>query len=144
MTPYFDRPERLAALALEADRWVGTPWVFGSEAVGKGTDCVRLCRSIYVATGALPASFALPTRSFHSKNLPVVKEFLAACPLFAAVTGPLAPGDLLIFADSRIHFGVVLDDQTFVHCLKSPGTELHHLHDAACMARLDSAWRPIH
>lgn len=138
---WFHTVERRTALELAAGRWLGTPWVWGSATCHVGADCVRLCAALYAETGAL-ADFTLPPgRSHSSRRLPEVVAWLEARPEFARVIGRnLAAGDLLLFADTHLHFGVALNYGRFIQSLNPTGVELARTDDVTLMSRLAGAW----
>lgn len=150
MKPFFNNPERIAALAAEAERWRGTPWCANSDAPGPqgGVSCHNLPRAVYIATNALTESFpkivGYPNR--HAKQS-VIEPFLDSRPEFIRVEpSEIRPGDLLGLNIFRCvdHLGVLLNGSDFIHVLMHKLTTIDSLtHDPTWSSRLSAAWRPI-
>ncbi|HTI72346.1 MAG TPA: hypothetical protein VMF06_20395 [Candidatus Limnocylindria bacterium] len=141
--PYFQSEDRVAALRVAAQRWMGTPWCYGSAACGRGVDCIRLCAEIYIETGALPKGATIPIRGFSSRKVAAVHQRLAFLGSFARFEGELLPGDLIMFSGERIHFAIALSAEEAVHCLSNTGVTTIRTGDAAFANALNSIWTPI-
>ena len=148
MIPFYHSHFRRRFLRLTADTWLGTPWCSGSETRETGVDCARLCRALYVGTGALPAGFEIPLRGFGSRHLEAVSAWLKGCEHFHPADD-IRPGDLLLFAQDRLHFAVALGNdlggemaECLVNCLSGRGVALAPMHDAAFFSRLKLVFRP--
>lgn len=97
----------ISRLELAAQTLFGTPWVDGSLDVRVGLDCWGFVWHLYEACGVM-----LPRDPF------------AARPLFALVTAPGAPGDILRFwapGAPREHLGVRLPGLRFADCNRHVG-----------------------
>lgn len=148
MTPFYHSHFRRRFLRLVADTWIGTPWCAGSESRESGVDCIRLCRALYVETGALPMGFEIPLRGFGSRHLDPVIGWLQGSEHFRPAD-EIRPGDLLLFAKDRLHFAVALsnnlgldDTDCLINCLAGRGVDLAPMHDAAFFSQLKHVFRP--
>jgi len=154
MNPYFDSPERIAALKAAALPWLGTPFVPNAAIRGAGVSCQKLVGSILIETGALPAGFALPDEPMewgqaHTDSL--VEQFMAAhADRFALIDGPAfvvaQPGDVLgiRFGGCVHHCGLVLAEHgAFIHCIRGEGVILGEIRDAVFMRMVKRVWRPL-
>lgn len=154
MKPYFDSPEKLAALVAASERWLGTPFRENSAIPGPGggVACHTLYARLYFATGVL-TPFDVPKgharRLLHNPADTIIEYLDAHFPgRFAAIDLPESPkssdicavarpGDTLIFREGRIgkHIGIVLPGSEphhaprFVHVLRPGGVQITALND---------------
>lgn len=98
-------------LAKEAMTWIGTPYVYGKQNKGSGTDCSGLTMVIYqeVAKIKIPRNSA--KQAEFCKN---IKE------------KDVKAGDLVFFATGKSktqvsHVGLMIDSKRFVHASSSKG-----------------------
>lgn len=151
--PFYTTPERTAALAIEAELWLGTPWCANSEALGVrgGVSCHNLPRALYIRTGALAPSFpkiqGKPNRHARRSDM---ETFLDARPEFERVPieGPLKEivqtGDLLGLRIYHCvdHLGVCVGS-SFIHVLMHKHTSLDLFRVSPWAERVKAIWRPI-
>ena len=154
MKPFFNTPERIAALAASAEAWLGTPWCANSAARGPrgGVACHNLPRAIYLESGFLSESFPAlvgdPNPSRFSR-VSAMETWLDARPEFARLTGfelaQLQPGDLigLSIGNCVNHLGVVLPGGDFIHVLMRKNTDLDQYATPPWSQRLTAVWRPV-
>ncbi|MBV9659285.1 MAG: C40 family peptidase [Verrucomicrobia bacterium] len=163
--PFFSDASRLAALAIAAAHWQGTPFRENSSApgAGGGVDCLHLAEELYAASGATPR-FTFPRERMDtglhvdgSKILAYLRGEWTADPQSAqlaaifseietANSDDVLAGDLLVFRVGRSahHLGIAVnDDGDFIHCLKPAGVTFASLHDATFARRLQAVFRPI-
>lgn len=95
----------------EARTWIGTPYAYGHNEKGDGTDCSGLVLSVYesVAGIKLPRNSAKQAEFCENIKSENVK-----------------PGDLVFFATGSDpkkinHVGIMLDKEDFVHASQSKG-----------------------
>ena len=105
------------ALIEESLTWLGTPYVYGGDAKGKGTDCSGMVLRVYLET----LQVELPRNSAKQAEAckHVKKEHLK-------------PGDLVFFAtgkdsDRISHVGIMLTDEEFIHASSSKGVVISNL-----------------
>jgi cell wall-associated NlpC family hydrolase len=161
---FFDDPDRVIALQLEAQSWIGTPFREYSKAKGKagGVDCVNLCECLLTAVGVGGAKrFSFPAtpmdysqhcdrsvileflrgeaKDRQSKRL--AKIFVELLPPVLAIT--IMPGDLLAFKIGRAvhHVAVALDERRFIHTFRGIGTITSDITDSTFEKRLHTVFR---
>lgn len=149
MKPFFNTPQRIAALDKEARTWLGTPFVPRAMIKGAGADCVHLVAGIYLAVGFLKSfesgKYALDEG--NAKNSKLAAWFVGredfvgvqalACPL---------PGDSLLFklgGRVEFHAGLMLDHGDFVHVLPGRVTIVSNLRESFYRRRIVSIHRPM-
>ena len=146
MIPFFRSNARLVLLRLNAEDWLGTPWRPGSAVKGGGVDCVRLCSSVLVACGALPATFQVPTRRTSSRQTDETVFLLNSLPWFTPAEGRRA-GDLLVMrGEAHLHFGLLVEVEgrlRLLQCLQGPGVFMSEPGDSSFASRIVGTWRPI-
>lgn len=130
-----------AQLIAEALAWQGTPFHHQAALKGVGADCIGLVRGSLAALGIE----ARGVPSNYSRG-PDAAALLAAVESSDQL-GEIAPvsvraGDLLLFRVKRDprHFGLLVDDETFVHADVSFGIVRVPFSDS-WRARLMRAWR---
>jgi cell wall-associated NlpC family hydrolase len=154
MNPFYNTPERIHALQTAAAGWLGTPFVPNAAIRGHGVSCQKLVGRLYIETGFLPETFALPdapmdwshahTESLVTRVINAHPEFFAPLPRIAP--GDLQPGDLLGFKIGGCvhHLGVVLErGGQFIHVLRRHNVRHSHAGDASYWSRLENLWRPV-
>ncbi len=134
MTPFFNTPDRIAALDREAKTWLGTPFFAHSCAKGPdgGVDCVHLVQDILTACGAMERqvlpSFPMDWGDHRSESAVLgvftgdryfVEHFVA----LPFPETPAEPGDILCFKTGACvhHIGLTLSGGHFIHALKPEG-----------------------
>ncbi len=110
-------PALARRIVAEANKWIGTPYRYGGEKRGKGTDCSGMVMVIYrdIAGVKLPRS-SREQQSFCKK---IERK-------------KLAPGDLVFFASkaggARVgHVGIYRGKGEFVHASSSRGVIVSRL-----------------
>ncbi|HZV37012.1 MAG TPA: hypothetical protein VFB72_20720, partial [Verrucomicrobiae bacterium] len=83
MTPWFNTPERIAALQATAKAWDGTPFMPNACLRGHGVSCQKLAAGIYVDAGFFPAGTTVPDGPMdwsraHKQSL--IDKFLSTDP----------------------------------------------------------------
>lgn len=152
MTPYYNTPERIAALHAEALTWLGTPFRTNGRAKGKAVDCHNLCYAIQRHTGAWP-EFEVPRgKSGIAGQLQVrrMSNFLETRPESVLVKDrqPL-PGDIVTgnTVGGEYHMGLYLgtvNGQPHTVIMASPrGVTLSTLADPTLRHKIVAVWRPI-
>jgi hypothetical protein len=155
-TPFFNSPEKISALAVEARRWIGTPFMANSSACGKdgGVSCHGLPFAVFNNLGGLPPDFVLPSGApcgTRYTAVSVMESFLDKCPNFESVNYPVAPllaGDLLGFQIFRCvdHLGVLLAPEKgspFIDVLIHKHAGINLLADATYGSNLRRVWRLV-
>lgn len=96
----------------EAEKWIGTPYKYGGNEKGKGTDCSGYVLMVYKeAIGCL-----LPRTS---------RDQAAFCKMIKAKD--VQPGDLVFFTGKTnqvSHVGIMVDKTNFLHASSSKGVIL--------------------
>jgi cell wall-associated NlpC family hydrolase len=146
MSPYFDRPDRVALLEASAHTWLGTPFVPHGDVCHAGVDCVHLPLRIYAECGlALDRAFPSYTMDGgdHRGSSQVI-EWLEGDPGFVRTRDTQA-GDLGCFRIGRVphHVGLVLSPTTFVHAMRNYGVIISRLDDPTFARRLMAFYRPL-
>lgn len=98
-------------LAREAQTWIGTPYVYGKQNKGSGTDCSGLTMVVYQEV----ANIKIPRNS--ARQAEFCKEIKAK---------EVRAGDLVFFATGKdprqvSHVGMMIDERRFVHASSSKG-----------------------
>lgn len=98
-------------IAEEALTWIGTPYAYGKQGKGSGTDCSGLTMTVYLEV----AEIKIPRNS--AKQAEFCKDLKAE---------EVKAGDLVFFAtgksaDKVSHVGVMIDANKFVHASSSKG-----------------------
>lgn len=105
-------PEATRRLLAETDRWMGTPYRYGSKERGKGTDCSGFVMTAYL--NALSLKLPRSSREQQQWCAPVKGGFREAI-----------PGDLVFFTTGRkgrvSHVGIYLGAGRVVHASTSKG-----------------------
>jgi cell wall-associated NlpC family hydrolase len=151
METWFNTPERIAALEIEAARWFGTPFFPNGDTPGPrgGVSCQKLCSEIYKRAGwkaievpEVPMSHARFARGAANS---LVMEFMDSCPHFNLALLPVLPGDMLGFRLGSVihHCGVALGEGMFIHAIDHLGVVRALVADAIWSSRLAAVWRPI-
>lgn len=152
-TPFYGSPETVAALVAEAQRWIGTPFRYGScvRGAGGGVDCTHLCYAVHLACGAF-APFEVPSaplnwHQHHDES--IMLDFLRAPEAAGRLKhidrdDPTMTGDLAVVRVSRTehHMGTVLRLESGAFLLHVPlnhPVQLSPLADPAM--RITSLWR---
>ena len=153
MTPYFNTPERIAALKRAATSWLGTPFVPNAAIKGHGVSCQKLAGHVLMDAGFLPAGFELPAEPMnwsHAHTDSLLEQFMARhADCFALVELPAyqhaLPGDVLgiRYGGCVHHCGLVLSEGSFVHCLRDRGVIISHLREAVYMRLVKTICRPL-
>lgn len=165
---FFDEHDRVAALQLEAESWIGTPFREHSKAKGAagGVDCVGLCECIELAAGvggSLPFRFPRTPMDYSMHNdRSILLEYMRGevwrdpqsarlKHIFAELPDVrelghgvvIMPGDLLGFKIGRAvhHLAVALDDEHFIHAFRGIGTVIATLQDSTFASRLHTLFR---
>ena len=146
MSPWFEqKPERIAALIVEAGSWMGTPFFPNSSSKHRGASCHKLVGAIYDAVGF--GTYDVPdvpmtTTMFRATD--VVEKYLAARPEFVRVEDAPRVGDLLGFriGKSVHHLGILIGPGVFIHAIPPPGVVPGYLADATWAGRHAITWRP--
>lgn len=110
------------------DRWIGTPYLFGAQDQGSGTDCSGLVTEVMKEY----LGIQLPR---HSQSL-----FLQGRP----VENPdLKPGDILFYGPGSYidHTAIYMGDGIFCHASSSQGVEYRNLNDSYWIKRYKGARR---
>jgi cell wall-associated NlpC family hydrolase len=150
MDSYFNSPERLAALATEAESWLGTPFYLRGAVKAKGVDCVTLSAEIMRALGVIGDYHFPPYSLDYAKHheVSLVLNWLDGSPRFARLTdadgGPQA-GDIACFQFGRCvhHCGVMLDSLRMIHAVEKRAVVPSRLDDSTWARRLDGFYRPL-
>jgi len=137
---------RGAAIVTEAREWLGTPFVWGQSAKGRGCDCKGLVQGVARELGLPEADTFYATFSSYRPDKPVpvslLKEGMAA--VFDQVSEP-EPGDVLLlkYRGSAQHLGIYCGD-TVIHA-QGAGfkTKVKETNFAALtkLCPVDSIWR---
>ncbi len=99
-------------LVKEAEKWLGTPYLYGAQEKGKGTDCSGLVMMVYLEA----LEVKLPRNS--AKQAAFCRKIKEE---------EVLVGDLVFFAtgkdpDKVTHVGMMVDDDgTFIHASSSKG-----------------------
>jgi cell wall-associated NlpC family hydrolase len=154
MTPFFSTPERLAALAAEAARWPGTPFVHFGAIPGRSGGASCHCLAHAVLTGAgfviedpLPRVRVTWARQ-HTGGL-MLPWLRARGTLFEErplEVGQIQPGDLLIANIGELsehHCAVAVPGQQILHTLRREGAHLTALGDPVVRAITVGIFRPV-
>jgi len=148
--PFFNSPERLAALGAVAQSWLDTPFAPHAMVKGAGVDCVHLVAAIYLHCGVL-SEFRPPRYSLdaghHNKDSQLL-AWLNDSPRFASVPfdpASVLPGDTLTFnlGLSEHHVGLMLDGQRFIHVLPRRRVIISSLAESYYRRRVTSVFRPV-
>jgi cell wall-associated NlpC family hydrolase len=153
--PYFDSPQKFAALSRAAAGWLGTRFALHAHVQGAGVDCVHLCAAIYRAAGVMdefrPPPYSLDGGRHLGRSM--ITQWLEESGRFQQVKFQISnfkfeitgPGDLLLFNTGRVehHCGIILTAQTFVHAIARYGVIMSVLTDPTHFAALKTVWRPI-
>lgn len=115
------------ALVREAREWLGTPYVYGRDVKGSGTDCSGLVMQVY----KVALDISLPRNSARQAE-------------FCTRIKPkhVEAGDLVFFATGsdpkRVsHVGIMLDDgDSFIHASSSKGVTVSRLSNPWYASRL--------
>ncbi|MBI3878965.1 MAG: hypothetical protein HY301_02745 [Verrucomicrobia bacterium] len=171
MTPYFNTPEKLAALAVEQSSWAGTPWHRNAALKGVGADCVQWIGAGLVNVGHLP-HFTPPRYNVdgghHESDSALVTwlaqqgKFFARVDLAEASVGGCVncgaapnpprlyqcePGDVLCFClhTGRIewHAGWFRGEGKVLHTLEGHSIVEQSLGDSTYNRRLKAVFRPV-
>lgn len=151
MSPFFQAPDRQAALEAAAAAWVGTPFMPNGAVRGAGVSCQKLVGEIYKACGFLPVDFKIDDGPMdwghaHTAEESLIAQFVAKQKdRMQEVGAPAVAGDLVGFRIGGCiqHLGVALKDRRFVHCLRPEGVMIRRLDDATYMRRIEKIWRPV-
>jgi cell wall-associated NlpC family hydrolase len=160
MTPYFETPERIAALDAEARTWIGTPFFAHSCAKGRdgGVDCVHLVQDILTTCGAMERqvlpSFPMDWADHRSESvvLGVFTNDSYFAEHFVALPFPATqaePGDILCFRMGACvhHIGLMLLGGHFIHALKPEGATILPLDVALAgqkvLGKIVRLYRPV-
>ncbi|MGN0236863.1 MAG: C40 family peptidase [Lepagella sp.] len=101
----------------EAYTWIGTPYKYGGDKRGEGTDCSGMVMRVYEKA----ADIKLPRSSRDQADFcETVKS------------KDVKKGDLVFFATGKdpnrvSHVGIVVDDDSFIHASSSKGVVVSHL-----------------
>ena len=155
MNAYFTTPERLQALATEAARWPGTPFVSYGAFPGPrgGASCHCLCGAVLAGAGwtvgeVLPR-YKVNHAQHHAEG--VMLPWLRARPEKFAEIAPasielLLPGDLAISPLDGLcdhHMGVAIPGGRVLHTLRRRGAHTIERSDPALRAYLTAIFRPL-
>lgn len=150
---YFSTSERINALELAVESWLGTPFVPNAAIKGHGVSCQKLVGHILIESGFLPAGFELPAEPMNwsqAHNDSLLEQFMARhADRFANVELPAyqnaLPGDVLgiRYGGCVHHCGLVLSVGSFVHCLRDRGVIISHLREPVYMRLVKKIWRPL-
>jgi hypothetical protein len=149
VTPFYNTPERRAALEKAALAWLGTPFVPNACLRGHGVSCQKLAGSLYIETGFLPQGFEIPEAPMdwgHAHKNSLVKDFLAKLDKFQAIErSSIQVGDLIGFTEGGCihHLGVVVAPSRFLLCSRKEGTVIRRIDDAVYLRLRAAVWRPI-
>lgn len=138
--PWYNTPERIAALDTVADSWIGTPFRENSAVPGLrgGVSCHFLAPNLHFATGAI-SRFDVPRGSLR-KLLNSAADTIVAfidenlTPPFGLVPHgePFIPGDIIVMVREtghQKHIGTVLSEGWFLHVLFAGGVQRARLDD---------------
>jgi cell wall-associated NlpC family hydrolase len=136
-------------LYMEAQRWLGTPWLPNSAEPGRGVSCHNLPRTILMNLGYLPQDFppiiGVPQRGEKvSRMIAYVDGCKEFCPIDLSIRGmQLEAGDLLGIRIYRCvdHLGLYLGAQRFVHVLMHKHVSFDCSGIPPWKQRIENAWR---
>lgn len=147
-TPFFNTPERIQMLDLEAREWIGTPFAAHARIKHAGADCVGLIAGIYLAVGVLkryePGKYALDEGA-HGAESKVI-AWLTGHPGFREITnGELTPGDVICFQLERMphHAGLALEHGDFIHALPQRFATVSSLRESFYRRKIRAIFRPV-
>ncbi len=152
MNPFFNTPEKIAALSVVANAWRGTPFMPNAAVKGAGVSCQKLVAAIYIETGVWPADKHIPEGPMdwsHAHKESLVEKFMAEQTEFVLVPPAQspAPGDMLgIQIGGCIHHcGLLLTvGGRFIHCMRDGlGVQVGCTRDATYLQRIKKVWRPV-
>jgi cell wall-associated NlpC family hydrolase len=153
-TPFFNSPERLAALRAAADSWDGTPWAAGSGVKGArgGVCCHRLVTGILVDAGFPITQEEVPggtlNRATHFPGS-VMADWLRAHPdrfeEFPANPTTLQAGDLLTIrlGLGSHHIAIMADHLYVAHSWQGVGAHIGRIVEPKLLSRITHIFRPI-
>lgn len=101
----------------EAYTWIGTPYKYGGDKRGEGTDCSGMVMRVYQKA----VDIKLPRSSRDQSDFcETVKS------------KDVKKGDLVFFATGKdpkrvSHVGIIVDDDSFIHASSSKGVVVSHL-----------------
>ncbi len=154
MKPWADTPERVKEIQHAAAKWVGTPWVPNSAALGAGVSCHNLPRAILIEAGCLPVEFPEvvgdPAQMRWGKE-DTIKDWLDGRPEFEAFAvdewepDPFMVGDVIGFSiGPKIqHLALYVGRGWVIHVLKHQKTACDSISDPTWRGRIVRAWRPV-
>lgn len=121
-------------LIAEARRWLGTPYRYGGQEIGVGTDCSGMIMEIFRTV----LGIKLPRNSAAQQEycIPVKKE-------------KLETGDLVFFSSKTngkniSHVGIFIDKGFFIHASSSRGVIVSHLDENYYLNHFHSCGRVPH
>jgi cell wall-associated NlpC family hydrolase len=152
MNPFFNTPEKRRTLVLEAQDWVGTPFMAQGRQKHFGADCVGLVAGIYRATGFLetfdPPRYSV--RGLWAVLYPIFEGYLDKLGTLQPVwtrdhTEPYRPftGDMLTFRWRGLHSAIVLDRDKFLHAFPNDNVGTSRLFDPTYQRILWRVYRPV-
>lgn len=114
----------------EARRWLGTPYRYGGNERGRGTDCSGMVMEVYLKA----VGVSLPRTS------------QAQCEFCTKIkVSQLTSGDLVFFKTSRSnrinHVGIYISDGCFIHATTSKGVIISNLSEKYYQNHFHSAAR---
>ncbi|MDR3458016.1 MAG: NlpC/P60 family protein [Verrucomicrobiae bacterium] len=147
--PFFNTPESIRLLDMEAHDWVGTPFAPRGRLKHVGVDCVGLVAGIYVAMGVIkkfePGPYALDEGQ-HAKTSKVEAWFSGRREFEKCSAGvPPAPGDTLIFNLARVghHVGLVLENRDVIHAMYRRIAMVSSLDESFYASAIVGIYRPL-
>lgn len=161
-TPCFECEKALVKLQHVAMSWHGTPFVAHCKTKGNGVDCVHLCAEIYKECGVF-SEYRFPQYTIqgghHCEKSKIIEwlktsvhfeEVGRVSPLRAGESAAHAercalPGDLILFnfAKSAWHIGILLNDDSFVHCVIRGGVMFSAIRDPRYAQTISAVYRPV-
>lgn len=145
MTPYFDSPERIAALHAELRRWEGTPYVANTAVCQAGGDCVRTADAILRGCG-WTRTLEWPRYQSTGEDADRLLAALDAVPELSSGERP-APGDVIVGKSVRHgnpHLAIYEGDGFLWHMSSTgkTGWARRHIQVAARAWQLLAVYRP--
>lgn len=154
--PFFNSPERIEALRVEARTWAGTPFRQGCRVKGKGggVDCIGFALACYEASGfAPPGRVTLPEyelEHYEHSDVSLLEEWFRGPDVRRSMErvdddSPTLPGDLCFIRYRRAvhHVGVWIDGMVW-HTMRTQYVMPMRIENIARLGgELRTRFRPI-
>lgn len=100
-------------VVMEAESWIGTPWIHNGMVKKIGCDCVGFIVGVTKAVGVIPFNYQLTNYSRVPRNDYIIKHLAE----YLVETTSLEEGNILVFRIHNLitHVGFYCQDEQLIH-----------------------------